>query len=301
MKIAVLILASTSLACRSGAQTAPTAPAPQTLNILLKDGKTIVTKGLRRQGDTIMATVDIRIPGSGTEPAKVQTGELGYPVDKIAKLDFPEPAVLQTVPDLIASGKAGEALTQLEPVVRYFGQFRDAPGSWWPDAVLLKLEALHAMGNFKEADPLTDNLSRVATDPETIRAAKVFVAGQLTRRGDHAKAIKLFQEVLKETNKPMTLATAAVNMGQSQLALKEYDSALLSFLQIPVFYPRHKMLLTQAMLGAGRAYFGLEDFPRAKATLDELIKDYSTSPQVADAKAELEKIAKREKALAVPK
>jgi len=299
--MAALLLVGLALGGTVRAQAPQTPAAAPTLNILLKDGKTIVTRGLRRQGDTIMATVDIPIPARGTEPAKVQTGELGYPLDKIAKLDFPEPAVLLAVPELIANGRAAEALTQLEPVVRYFGQFRDAPGSWWPDAVLLKLEALHAMGNFKEADPLTDNLSRVATDPETVRAAKVFVAGQLTRRGDHAKAIKLFQEVLKETNKPMTLATASVNLGQSQLALKEYDSALLSFLQIPVFYPRHKMLLTQSLLGAGRAYFGLEDFPRAKATLDELIKDYSTSPQVADAKAELEKIAKREKALADPK
>lgn len=290
VKIIGCLLLSLAAAGSAGAQ-----------NILLKDGKTIVAKGLRRQGDTIMATVDIPIPASGREAAKVQSGELGYPVDKIAKLDFPEPAVLQTVPELIANGQAAAALTQLDPVILYYGQFRDAPGSWWPDAVLLKLEALQALGNFKEADPLIDNFSRVATDPETVRAAKVFVAGQASRRGDHVKALKLFDEVLKDTNKPLTLAAAAVNMGQSQLALKQYDSALLSFLQIPVFFPRQKMLLTQSLLGTARAYFGLEDLPRAKATLDELLKDFSTSPQAAEAKMELEKIAKREKALAVPK
>ena len=39
-------------------------------NILLKDGKTIVSKGLRRQGDIIMATVDIPIPALAGKPAR---------------------------------------------------------------------------------------------------------------------------------------------------------------------------------------------------------------------------------------
>lgn len=270
-------------------------------NILLKDGKTIVTKGLRRTGDTIMATMDTSIPASPGKPAVVQTGEFGYPLDKIAKLDFPEPPQLNTVPELIATGKVAEALAQIEPVVRYYAAFRDAPGSWWQESLLLKVEALQAMENFTESDPLIDNLSRIATDPETLRAAKVFVAAKLTRRGEHARALEMFEAVLKETTKPMTLATASVNMGQSHLALKQYDAALLAFLQIPVFYPRQKMLLAQSLLGTARAYYGLEDLPRAKVTLNDLLKDFATSPQAADAKAELEKIARREKALAPPK
>ena len=278
-----------------------TADTVRAQNILLKDGTTIATKGLRRTGDTIMATVDIPIPASPGQPAKVQTGELGYLLSKIAKLDFPEPPQLNTAPELIATGKVEEAIAQIDPVVRYYESFRDAPGSWWQESLLIKVEALQALENYKESDPLIDNLSRLATDPETLRAAKVFIAAKLTRRGDHARALEMFEQVLKETRKPMTLATASVNMGHCYLALKQYDEALLAFLQIPVFYPRQKMLLAQALLGSARAYYGLEDLPRAKTTLDELLKDFATSPQAADAKAELEKIAKREKALAPPK
>ena len=270
-------------------------------NILLKDGKTVVSKGLRRQGDIIMATVDIPIPALAGKPARVQTGEIGYSLSAITKLDFPEPPQLYTVPELIATGKLPEALAQIEPIVRFYESFRDAPGSWWEESLLLKIEALQAMGNFKDADPLIDNLSRVATAPETVRAAKVFVAAKLTRRGDYARALEMFNQVMKESTKPMTLATASVNMGQSYLGLKQYESALLAFLQIPVFYPRQKMLLTQSILGCARAYYGMENLPKAKSTLEDLIKDYASAPQVADAKEELEKIAKREKALAEPK
>ncbi len=270
-------------------------------NILMKDGKTVATKGIRRQGDMIMATVEISIPGSGDQPAKVQTGQIGYPLSQIARLDFPEPTQLSTVPDLIVAGRSAEALAQIEPVVRYYESFRDAPGSWWAEAALLKIEALQAVGNFKDADTLIGSLSVLATDPETMRAAKVFIAAGLTRRGEHAKAVDMFEQVIKDATKPTTLATAAVNKGQSHLALKQYEPALISFLQVPVFYPNQKTLVPQAMLGSAKAYFGLEDLTRAKSALDDLLKDFGSSPQAAEAKVELEKVAKREKALAPPK
>lgn len=270
-------------------------------NIILKDGKVIATKGLRRQGDTIMATIEIPPPATAEKPAQVQTGEVGYAIAQIAKLDFPEPQQLRTVPDLIVAGRAAEALALIEPIVRFYESFRDAPGSWWSEAAMLKVEALQSTGNYKDSEPLIDSVSRIATDPETLRGAKVFIAAGLTRRGDHKRAVELFEQVMKDTTKPLTLATASVNKGQSHLALKQYEPALLAFLQIPVFFPNQKLLLPQALLGSAKAYFGLEDLPRAKATLDELLKDYGASPQGAEAKTELARIAKREQALAPPK
>ena len=270
-------------------------------NIVLKDGKIIAAKGLRRQGDTIMATIEIALAATGDNAASVQTGEVGYALAQIAKLDFPEPAQLHTVPDLIVAGKMAEALAQIEPVVKYYESFRDAPGSWWDEAAMLKVEALQAMGNYKDSEPLIDSLARSAGDPETVRAAKVFMAAGLTRRGEHAKAVEIFDKVLQETTKPLTLATASVNKGQSHLALKQYEPALIAFLQVPVFFPNQRLLVPQAMLGSAKAYYGLEDLVRAKATLDELLKDYGSSPQAAEARTELAKVAKREHALAPPK
>ena len=270
-------------------------------NILLKDGKTIVAKSLRRQGAMIMATVEISAATTGDTPTAAQTGEVGYALAAIAKLDFPEPAQMRTVPDLIVAGKMAEALAQIEPVVKYYESFRDAPGSWWDEAAMLKVEALQATGNFKDSEPLIDSLARSASDPETMRAAKVFIAAGLTRRGEHAKAVEMFEQVLKEATKPLTIATASVNKGQSHLALKQYEPALIAFLQVPVFYPNQKLLVPQALLGSARAYYGLEDLTRAKATLDELLKDFGSSAQAAEAKAELAKVGKREQALAPPK
>jgi TolA-binding protein len=128
----------------------------------------------------------------------------------------------------------------------------------------------------------------------------VLLAAAATRRGDAQKAAEALESVLKDSKKTDVLASAAVYKGQSYLALKDWENALLSFLQIPVLYPEAKELAASSMLGVGRAHFGLEDFTNAKNTFKELIKTFKGTPEATAAKAELELIAKREKALAEP-
>ena len=105
---------------------------------------------------------------------------------------------------------------------------------------------------------------------------------------------------MRDATKPGVLASAAIYKGQSCLALKDWENALISFLQVPVMYPEQKALAPASMLGVGRAHFGLEDFSRAKATLKEVTKTFKGTPEAMAAKAEMELIAKREKALADP-
>lgn len=267
-------------------------------SIVLKDGKIVPTRGLRRTGDTIMATVEL--PG-GTPGKPAPTGEVGYALTNVDRLDFPEPPQLRTAPDLITQGKAADVIAQLEPVVKYYEAFRDAPGSWWADAAILKVQALSALGRDAEATPIAEQVARIAADPETQRAAEVQIAMALVKKGNHARALEIAERALTESRRSATRAPASVIKGECLLVKKQWDDAMLAFLQVPVFYPTEKILLPQSMLGAGRAQFGMEDFPRAKATLNELLKTYAAAPEAALAQAELEKIARREKALASPK
>ena len=229
-------------------------------NIILKDGRTIAARGLRRQGNVIMARVEQT--GSDEVVGTKAVGEVGYSIsNQIAKIEFPRPPQLSSAPFLIVQGKPGDALAQIEPVFRYYDGFLDAPGSWWAQAALLKVQALVAMGNRKEAEPLIDLVAKTATDPETSLAARMYVGATLARKGDHAKAIEVEDAVLQgATSNPMTLAAAAIFKGESQLASKQYEDAIFAFLQIPVFYPEQKLYMPQALLGSGRAFFAMEDF-----------------------------------------
>lgn len=262
--------------------------------IQLKDGKHIVAKSLKRQGDSIVATNPAE--GGGKE----MTGDVGYAIALIEKIEFPEPAQLRQVPDMITQGKAAEAVAQLDTALRYYEGFRDAPGSYWGELALLKGHALLALGRVNDAEPLAASLLSGARDPEVILGARAQAASCLTLKGEHPKAIEIFEQVSKDALRPDTLAGAAIFKGRSHLALKQWEPALLSFLTVPVFYPEAKALLPASMLGAGRAYFMLDDFDHAKNTLNDLIKIYGNTPEAAEAKTELEKIARKEKALEGP-
>ena len=57
--------------------------------ILMRDGKRVVAKTLRRQGDSIMAA------SPAVDGAQPLQGEVGYPLAQIERMEFPEPAVLE--------------------------------------------------------------------------------------------------------------------------------------------------------------------------------------------------------------
>ena len=63
--------------------------------IVLKDGKRVTAKALRRVGDNIMATAPT------AEGAAAVNGEVGYPLAQIETLEFPEPSILKAAPDMI--------------------------------------------------------------------------------------------------------------------------------------------------------------------------------------------------------
>lgn len=267
-------------------------------NIIMKDGKVVVSKGLRRQGDTIMATIERPGGAAGIAP---QTDEIGYPLAKIAKLDFPEPAQFKTAQDMIAQGKGTDLIVQLEPILKFYEGFRDAPGTWWINAALLKVKALVSVGREKDAESLAAQIAQIASDPENQLTAQVQVAAGLARKGIFGKALEVAETALKQSKDPGTLAQAALVKGQCLSASKQWEDALLSFLHVTVFYPGEKALVPQALLGVGRAQFAIEDLPSATASLKELIDTYPASGEAAQAKTELQKVQRREKALGLTK
>lgn len=279
--------------------------------IQLKDGRIIDAKQMRRDRDTIIATVTVPAQQPGAQPTQ---GDFGFPLDTIATLQFPKPGALDAAPALIAAGKAEDALSQVGPVVKYYEGFRDAPGSWWVDAVPLQIQALLALRRDKEAGEEAAKFARLAGDPENLKLTRIFTAVSLTRSGQHDGALRVYADAIKATKRLDMLGLIAVNKGDSLVfvadALKKkgdleqanakYEEALLSYLRVPALYPSQKMYLPQALLGAARAYLGFEDFTRARATIKELKENFGATPEAKEAGAVSELVDKREKQLADP-
>ena len=275
------------------------------VNLHLKDGRVLPAKQLRREKDTIVATLEIPAKDAGSKPT---TGDFGFSINDVFKLDFPKPAVLDTAPNLVADGKATEALAQLEPVLKYYGGFRDAPGSWWMELVPVQVGALLALHRDKEAADVADQFSRLSDNPEAQKYAKAFTAVARTRKGQHEAALALYDEAVKETERTDILGLVATNKGESLVAIADalaekgepekaavrYEEAMLSFLRIPALYPMQRMYLPQALYGSARTYLGMADFDRARRALKELTEQFPATPEAKSApelSARIEKIA----------
>jgi tetratricopeptide (TPR) repeat protein len=248
--------------------------------IILKTGQSIETQGMRRDGDMVMAKVQV---GTGS-------GEVGYKVSQIAKIEFPEPRGLKTATDLLAQRQPEKALSEIEPVVAYYGPFKDVPGGWWSQAALVKISVLAALRRDGDAEALSDQIQKAVADPNTARAVQVRLSSGLIRKKEFEKAIAICDAAIKESTEPEILADAWVHKGDALAGLKEWEESLLAYLHVPVFYNDQAAFLPAAMLGSGRAYRYLDDAARARKSLNDLIAAYPKSPEAAVAQTELQKL-----------
>lgn len=251
-------------------------------NITLKTGQTVETKGVRRSGDMLMSSVQV---GSSR-------GEVGYQVSTIAKIDFPEPPQLKTTSALLSQGEPAKALADIGPVVKYYESFREIPGNFWAQAALLKLSALTGMRLDREAESLGEEIRKNSTDPETARAAQLQIVAGLVKKEDYKKALELCAAVIKESAKASVLAEAWVKKGDALLAQREWDTAVLAYLHVPVFYEDEKLWMPPALLGSARAFRGLADLDRAKKSLNDLTAQFPKSAEAETAREELKKLPK---------
>jgi TolA-binding protein len=253
------------------------------VTLYLKDGRTVSAPSVRVTGNTLMASV----VDNGIK------GEIGYPLDTVTKADFPQPPQFQACKDLLAQNKAAEALREIAPVLDGFYPLRNVPGNWWAQAALIKINALDALGREKDAQPLLDSLAGAPLDPVTMQSVRLQQAAGWARNGQYDKAVAVYDSTLSGTRDSSMLAQAWVLKGQSLLAQKKWEPAVLAFLHVPVFYPDQKLFMPAALLGSARALTGLDAFGAAKERLGQLVESYPASPEAAAARIELERLNKR--------
>lgn len=249
-------------------------------NILLTTGQTIETQSVRRDGDMVLGKVQV---GTGS-------GEIGYHLAQIAKIDFPEPAALRTAASSLGAGDPKKALADIEPVIAYYAQFKEVPGAWWTQAALIKMSALTALQKDAEAEAIAAEIQKVAKDPETGRMVQLRLAQSAIRKRDFDRALSICDAAIKDSTESTTLAAAWLTKGDVLSARREWSDALLAYLHVPVFFPDERTALPAALLGSARSYRRLDDIPHAKKTLNDLIAQFPQTAEAAAAQNELKKL-----------
>ena len=139
-----------------------------------------------------------------------------------------------------------------------------------------------AMGNDAGAAALADTMKKTK-NAELVRNAQTVLALIAARKGDHGEAALLLDNLTHEAARPNTIAAASVTIGLGLLKKKQFPEALKAFLELPVFLPDETALSGIAQLGAAQAYYGMDDYERAIATLERLLKTRPGTPQIATA------------------
>jgi len=255
------------------------APCLQAQTLVLSDGKEIITQGIRRAGNNIMAKVPV---GTGL-------GEVGYPASAISQLKTAKPPQIESAGKLLQAGEPADAIVQLRPVLTAQEPFRDLPGSWWGEAAILQIDALLALEKDGEAAAYVNAL-KSSRKPEDESAGQVRLASRMVKKGDPVKALEIVETVIKQSSDPKTLSLAWVTKGEVLLKNRDFANAAMSFLRLPVFFPEEKSLMPQVLLGASLAMKGANDLGNAKTYFTTLITDYPNTPEAAKAKIELQKI-----------
>lgn len=251
--------------------------------VILKSDQKIEAQAVRREGGLVMAKVQV---GTGS-------GEVGYHVEQIAKIEFPEPAALKTASDLLGQGQPQKALAAIDPVVTYYAPFRDIPGGWWSQAALIKISVLAALQREADAEALATEIGKTTTDPDAARAAQLRLMSALIRKGNFDKALAICDAAIKDSSDRTTLANAWLGKGDALFAQKHADDALLAYLHVPIFFADETSFVPAALLGSGRSYRRLDDKTNAKKAFNELIAAYPKSAEAAVAQTELQKMEKQ--------
>ncbi len=254
------------------------APAPRAL----------AQRYLARDG-TILAAADVTLSsGALVQQVKIPAGgsyERSYPLADIVKLDFPEPPALDEAEKLVAAGSGPAALAALEPAYRQFAPFAKTPGSHWPRAADLRLQALLLGDDQPAITAAARELMQSGLGPDITGTAKLALARLDARAGREALANVMLEEILKEAPAPVQ-ARAWLLRGDLAAQRAAHAEALEAYLRIPAFFGTLDELMPPALLGAARAYRGFGDPARAERAALDLIDTYPDTLQAAAAKKE---------------
>ncbi len=240
--------------------------------LVLKNGQALSGKAFHREGEVIGVTT-----GPTGEP--VAAGTPGTPLGEIAKVECDRPPVLAGVAPLLTAGKTSAALEKVQAALKSAEVYDLLPGSYWPDLLVLQADILLAMGRDDEAAKLATAMDKTK-NPPLVLDALALRALMSARHGDHGTASLLAVEA-KAATRPGSLAALSVVRGLACLEKKHYEEALKAFLELPVFLPDETAFGAIAQLGSAHAYFGMEDYDRAIAALEVLIKTQPETPQMA--------------------
>lgn len=191
-------------------------------------------------------------------------------------IEWPAIPAMTEAKNLILRGESSKALETIEPVLKTFDKVRTVRGSPWVKAASIKLDALDRMENDASLSAFLATLDTVDDGSNPELTAKIKLAKLLlrSRQGDHAGVVADATALIGQSDDPDVLARLHLLKGSSLLALKRYEPAMNTYLRVPVFYGSQQEHLPKALLGAAKAFRGMDSPANREQRLEEVSNRY---------------------------
>lgn len=235
--------------------------------LLLKDGRSISGKELRRDGDFIFLKV------AGPDGA---VSEEVVPLKQLDRIDFGDVPALNEARQLARAGDAAGVLEKTAQLAAVFRPYAEIPGSLWADVMRLRLPALAVAGT----PELLAELQKAWTptgDAELDTAYRLLAAAQT----DPAGARTAWNALAQPGASSLAAGISWLALGDVASAAQKWKEALRAYLSVEVFLPHHPLLQPKALLGAAKAFSEKGDAGKASMLVEELKSEYPTAPETA--------------------
>lgn len=204
--------------------------------------------------NVIKGTVD-RVSNSGGFEVT-----LNRKLSEVTEVVWPMPSRLREAQANVSRGEPAKALENVEAVLKFFEPIKNVPGSWWVKASIVKLDALDRLENDAATAAFLNTFEKeeAAKLPEVATQIQLARLMQRARKGEHAEVIKEATDLLTKVDSAELQARLHIVKGNSLFASKKYEAAMTTYLRVPVFFGSETEFIPKALLGAARAFRGMD-------------------------------------------
>ena len=243
--------------------------------------------------NVIKGTVD-RVSNSGGFEVT-----LNRKLSEVTEVIWPMPSRLREAQANVSRGEPAKALENVEAVLKFFEPIKDVPGSWWVKASIVKLDALDRLENDAATAAFLNAFEKeeAAKLPEVATQIQLARLMQRARKGEHAEVVKEATDLLAKVDSAELQARLHILKGNSLFAAKKYEAAMTTYLRVPVFFGSETEFIPKALLGAARAFRGMDSPALRDQRLEsvsnrylyDIIVSYPVSKEAEEAKKMLPK------------
>ena len=220
--------------------------------------------------------------------------QIGLPVADVVQIGMPRPALFDAVEKIRLAPAATDAQfaaahAALDKMILQLRSLRDLPGIPANEAMVAKGRLYDAKGLWRESTRLYEDVVVKAAGTAAATNARILAGIAYAQGGEHHSAVEYLGGIPLPEEDEEILSKLLFALGDSYFALGNYDNALLSYLPLVVFYPYVHDNEPRGLAAALACYAELKEWEPLYRSIQEIQKNYPTSPAAQTAAEFLEK------------